>query len=202
VELHFAGGPIHEDRMTTTEPGYLFVYLGTSKSGRVEIAKTAAEKFGLNKVVKYASRGRKPGDVDGVSQHFMTPEEFQEAQATGKFVAVTKNDKGDLYGVTREQIDTAIANGQSAYLTIPNPMDDLLSAYEGRIVRLFTYTSREEYEALLASSGESQQSIEEKLAFYDRKMGVSSSCDHVFRNDNIENTVGQVSQTLGRYIAH
>ncbi|SEQ10820.1 guanylate kinase [Devosia sp. YR412] len=187
--------------MTVNGSGYLFVYLGTSKSGRKIIAGNAAEKFGLNKIVKYASRDRKAGDEDGSTQHFMSKEEFQDAQAAGKFIAVTKNDDGDLFGVTREQIENAIADGQSAYLTIPNPMDDLLETFNGRVIRIFTYTTREDFIRLLKDAGETEEKIAKKLEFYDRKLELLPTCDHAFQNDNLDETLVASNAAVGGYVA-
>jgi len=186
--------------VSNQDQGYLFVYLGTSKSGRVDVAKKVGEKLGLTKIVKYATRGHKPGDVAGVSQHFISEQEFHERRAAGDFLDVTQNDKGDFYGVTRDQIDTALADGRSAYLTIPNPMDALPSIYKGRMVRIFVFSSRDEYQDLLTQTGSSEQEVSQKLAHYDKKMQFKDGCDLIFENDNLEATISRAEAALAAYI--
>jgi guanylate kinase len=180
--------------------GFLFAYIGTSKSSRKDIAHTVARDLGLQKIVKYSSRTPRIGEVEGLDQHFISQDELVRLTQIGIITDIIKNDRGECFGISRKEVDAAIADGRSAYVTIPDPAPDLVKVYGDRLVRIFTYTGRETYRKRLLRDGESTCVIETKLALYDRKFAFSSECEHVVRNDQTLETILQVKEIVSSYL--
>ena len=81
----------------------MIVLAGASASGKTEVAKLLAKKYGINKIVTTTTRDKRIGEVDGVDYFFVTKERFEEMIQEGKFVEYTLYN-GNMYGSTKDQI--------------------------------------------------------------------------------------------------
>ncbi|SEQ11115.1 guanylate kinase [Devosia sp. YR412] len=180
--------------------GRLFAYIGTSKSSRKDIAHTVARDLGLQKIVKYSSRRPRVGEVEGLDQHFVSPGELERLHQAGILTDIMMNDRGESFGVSRLEVEAAIADERSAYITIPDPTPGLVALFGDRVVRIFTYTDRDAYRHKLASAGATAAELEQRLAIYDRKFTFAKDCEHVVRNDLTLDTILQVRNIVAAYL--
>ena len=81
----------------------MIVLAGASASGKTEVAKLLAKKYGITKIVTTTTRPKRKGEVDGVDYFFVTPERFEEMIREGRFVEYTIYN-GQMYGSTKDQI--------------------------------------------------------------------------------------------------
>lgn len=81
----------------------MIVLAGASASGKTEVAKLLAKKYGIKKIVTTTTREKRTGEVDGVDYFFVTKERFEEMIQEGKFVEYTLYN-GNMYGSTKDQI--------------------------------------------------------------------------------------------------
>ena len=81
----------------------MVVLAGASASGKTEIAKLLAKKYGITKIVTTTTRPKRKGEVDGVDYFFVTPQRFEEMIREDKFVEYTLFN-GNMYGSTKDQI--------------------------------------------------------------------------------------------------
>lgn len=81
----------------------MIVLAGASASGKTEIAKLLAKKYGITKIVTTTTRAKRKGEVDGVDYFFVTPQRFEEMIREDKFVEYTLFN-GNMYGSTKDQI--------------------------------------------------------------------------------------------------
>jgi guanylate kinase len=68
-------------------------------------------------VVTCTTRARRPGEVDGVSYQFLTPEEFRSLQDSGGLLEANEV-HGHWYGTPRAQVREALAAGHDVILKI------------------------------------------------------------------------------------
>ena len=81
----------------------MIVLAGASASGKTEVAKELAKRFGITKVITTTTRKMRVGEVNGRDYFFVTKERFQEMIKEDKFVEYTVyND--NYYGSTKDQI--------------------------------------------------------------------------------------------------
>ena len=81
----------------------MIVLAGASASGKTEVAKLLAKKYGITKIVTTTTRPKRKGEVDGVDYFFVSPEKFEQMIHEGKFVEYTLFN-GYMYGSTKDQI--------------------------------------------------------------------------------------------------
>ena len=81
----------------------MIVLAGASASGKTEIAKLLAKKYGITKIVTTTTRAKRKGEVDGIDYFFVTPQKFERMIREDKFVEYTFYN-GQLYGSTKDQI--------------------------------------------------------------------------------------------------
>jgi len=85
----------------------LLLLCGKSCSGKTTIAKEL-KKLGLKEAVSYTTRPPRNGEIDGVSYHFITKEEFLEKKEQGFFAETTSynvaNGETWYYGSATEDL--------------------------------------------------------------------------------------------------
>ena len=81
----------------------MIVLAGASASGKTEVAKLLAKKYGITKIVTTTTRPKRKGEVDGMDYFFVTTEKFEEMIREDRFVEYTFFN-GNLYGSTKDQI--------------------------------------------------------------------------------------------------
>ena len=103
----------------------MIVLAGASASGKTEVAKMLAAKYGIVKAITTTTRDMRVGEVNGRDYFFVSKEEFKKMIADNRFVEFTTYNE-NLYGSTKDQIamnkcvvvDPA---GLKAYIALNNP---------------------------------------------------------------------------------
>ena len=103
----------------------MIVLAGASASGKTEVAKMLAAKYGIVKAITTTTRDMRVGEINGRDYFFVDKDQFTKMIEDGRFVEFTiYND--NLYGSTKDQIamnkcvvvDPA---GLKAYIALNNP---------------------------------------------------------------------------------
>lgn len=81
----------------------MIVLAGASASGKTEVAKRLAEKYGIVKVITTTTRPIRHNEVNGRDYFFVTIENFHQMVDEEKFVEYTVYN-GNMYGSTKDQI--------------------------------------------------------------------------------------------------
>ena len=81
----------------------MIVLAGASASGKTEVAKVLAKKYGITKIVTTTTRDMRKGEVNGVDYFFVSKEEFEKMILDDRFVEYTLYN-GQMYGSTKDQI--------------------------------------------------------------------------------------------------
>ena len=103
----------------------MIVLAGASASGKTEVAKCLAKKYGITKIITTTTRSKRVGEEDGRDYFFISKERFEEKIHEGDFVEYTLYN-GNMYGSTKDQIadnkcvviDPA---GLRSYIALNNP---------------------------------------------------------------------------------
>ena len=83
----------------------MIVLSGASASGKTEVAKMLASKYGIMKVITTTTRDLRVGEVNGKDYFFVSKDEFLKMIKDNRFVEFTTyND--NFYGSTKDQIST------------------------------------------------------------------------------------------------
>jgi guanylate kinase len=102
-------------------PGSMLIILsgpsGVGKDTIIEALKRLPERRDDHYVVTCTTRARRPGEIDGVSYHFLTPDRFAELRDAGEFLEANEV-HGHWYGTPRDQVRDALAAGRDVILKI------------------------------------------------------------------------------------
>ena len=83
----------------------MIVLAGASASGKTEVAKELARKYGITKVITTTTRDMRVGEVNGRDYFFVSKEQFERMIQEGRFVEYTFYNN-NLYGSTKDQISS------------------------------------------------------------------------------------------------
>ncbi len=81
----------------------MIVLAGASASGKTEVAKELAKKYGITKVITTTTRKMRVGETNGKDYFFVSKEKFELMLQEGRFVEHTLYNE-NLYGSTKDQI--------------------------------------------------------------------------------------------------
>jgi guanylate kinase len=114
--------PGHDpNRPVAGAPGALLVIIsGPSGVGKDTIIDSLARRPrapDYHYVVTCTTRAPRPGEVPGVSYHFLTPEEFRELLDNGELLEANEV-HGHWYGTPRREVAWALAEGHDVILKI------------------------------------------------------------------------------------
>lgn len=114
----------------------MIVLSGPSASGKTEVAKTLAKKYGITKVITTTTRPIRINERNNVDYFFVDNKRFEEMISEDRFVEYAFYN-GNYYGSTKDQIEThkcivVEAKGLQAYLKLKdkNIVTFLLKSYE------------------------------------------------------------------------
>jgi len=137
----------------------MIVLAGASASGKTEVAKLLAKKYGITKVITTTTRDKRNQEIDGKDYFFVTKKTFEQMIKDKKFVEYTFYNN-NLYGSTIDQvsdnkcvvIDPA---GLKAY-------DALKNNYF--IVTFFLECDEETRKKRMIERGDAKEKIESRIA--------------------------------------
>ncbi|XEC95466.1 guanylate kinase [Paenibacillus tarimensis] len=178
----------------------IFVFTGPDGSGRKTVADSVGTTLGIRKVLSYATRNPRPGEVDGQDYHFISRQLYDQMEAQSELLeSVTINN--NKYGLRERDIEQSFATNGCIYLIMNRDGADILkNMYGGRVVRLFIYADRATVEERQQKRGLSEDVIAAHLSHYDYDMDYMPQCEHAFENYDLAHTVFEITNTLEGYL--
>ncbi|QHT59144.1 guanylate kinase [Paenibacillus lycopersici] len=178
----------------------IFVFTGPDGSGRKTVADSVGATLGIAKVLSYATRKPRPGEVNGQDYHFITPELYEQFERAGDFIE-SISIGGSRYGVRGEDIEQSLRQGGSVYLIVnPEGAQLLKDRYGDQAVRLFIYADRRTVQERQQESGLDAAIVQAKMDQYETAIAYQPNCEHAFENYDLAHTVFDISNTLEHYL--
>lgn len=176
----------------------IYVFTGTSGSGRKTIARKVADALGWNAVRSCTTRTpRNPANPD-TDYHYMTREQFDLLENEGKF-AQTADIDGNRYGVLQHELDHLLSGGHTIYLVLNRTgADAIVKLYGDRVSRIFIYVNKITVRERLESKGTPYDVIMRYLDHYTEEVTYRTKCEHVFENVNANSTVELITKAIAR----
>ena len=147
----------------------MIVLAGASASGKTEVAKVLASKYGIVKAITTTTRDLRVGEVNGRDYFFVSKDEFQKMIDEGRFVEHTiYND--NFYGSTKDQIAK-----NKCVVVDPVGLKAYIALHDPNIITFFLDTTEETRAKRMHMRGDSEEKIKNRL-IHDRE---------AFREENI-----------------
>lgn len=178
----------------------IIVFTGPDGSGRKSVAEAVGQTFGMTKVVSYATRPPRPGEVNGQDYHFVTHKMYEQMELQGEFLeSVTIG--GQHYGIRGLDVEEHLDLRGCVYLILNREGADILKkVYGDKVVRLFVYADRRTVLERQRGLGLDPATIAVRLSHYDSEMAYRSSCEHAFENYDLGQTTYEITNALEAYL--
>lgn len=175
----------------------VFVITGPSGVGKgTLIAKLRERHGGLGLSVSATTRAPRPGEVDGVSYHFLTPDEFERKVAAGEFVEHADY-SGNRYGTLRSELERPREGGGVVLEIELQGARQIRAALPSAQQIFIAPPSPETLRSRLVGRGtDSPEDIEQRLRVAEEELAARDEFEHVVINDDLERAVGELDEIV------
>ncbi len=117
--MSFAASVRPDSDSAAASPAVLLVLAGPAGSGKSTLCdRMVAGVPGFSRVVTTTTRPPRPGEVDGVHYHFLSPEEFDAKVAAGAFLEWAWVHRKNRYGTLASSVLGPLAEGRSLIINV------------------------------------------------------------------------------------
>ncbi len=183
-----------------TRRGKLIVISGPSGTGKTSICKALVQMPDAILSVSATTRPMRPGEINGRSYEFLSPEEFQRRASAGEFLESAEYLR-HWYGTPRGPAEQALAAGKNVVLEIEVQGGMQVAAKMPEAVLIFVLPpNMESLRARLEGrKTEAADQLARRLAEADGEIATArdSGCyKHFVVNDVLEDTIEQVRRII------
>jgi guanylate kinase len=183
---------------TDSYRGILFVISSPSGGGKGTLIRRLLDTVqGVSYSVSWTTREARPGEIDGVSYHFVTPDEFMRMRDAGGFLewAVVH---GHLYGTARGVVAQELSEGHDIVLEIDVQGAGVVRAVMDSVVSVFILPPSFEVlrARLTARMTERPEELELRLRNARTEVEQYRHFDYVIINDEIERAAQQLASIV------
>ena len=154
----------------------------------------------LGLTVSATTRSPRDGEVDGVSYHFMSDEEFDRRLAAGEFLEWAWV-HGNRYGTLRQEVERVTGEGRSVVLEIDVQGGlNVREALPDAVLVFIEPPSADELESRLRGRGtEDEASIERRLSNAREELACAPRYDVRIVNDDLERACDELARVIESY---
>ena len=185
--------------MTALNDKKIIIITGPSGAGKNAVIEKLIEKYPdtFEKVVSYTTRAMRPGEVAGVTYHYITNEEFRNKLSSGEIFEYTEI-YGYFRGISKTLTDKIIKKGKVAIKdTDILGIHALRREYPGKVIVFFIDADKALLEQRLLARGDSEKDRIRKLGEYDQDITWKKYCDYIIdNNSSLDDCVKRVQDIL------
>jgi len=179
-------------------PGRVLVIAGPGGVGKGTLVQALAGRVpGLFVSVSVTTRAPRPGEVDGVAYHFLTPAQFDRLAAAGGLLEWARF-AGACYGTPRQPVVDAVAVGRPVILEIDLQGARQVRATMPEAVQVFIAPPSWDVlrERLIGRGTDSPERIEARLAVARTELAARGEFDRVIVNDEVDRAVNDLVELI------
>lgn len=185
-------------------PGKIVVLSGPSGVGKTTVLGRLVEVCPLSLVrsVSATTRPPRPGEIDGVDYHFLTPEEFARRRQAGEFLECAQVfGGGDWYGTLESEVLPSLQAGKWVVLGIDiQGGAAVVEKYPDAVTIFLRPASWEQLEGRLRGrKTEPDAAVQDRLARARRELDEGHWYRYQVVNDDLDRTVDEICQILLRH---
>ena len=176
----------------------VFVITGPSGVGKGTLIRGLLERVpALELSVSATTRAPRPGEVDAVAYHFLTPEQFEARVQAGDFVEHATY-SGNRYGTLRSELERRTGAGVPVVLEIEvQGARQVRAAMPEAIAVFIAPPSRGALRARLVGRGtDPPEQVDERLRTAERELEAQPEFAHVVVNDRLEDATAELEAVV------
>lgn len=182
---------------------YLFVVSGPSGTGKdTVVSRLLGDHKDIKKTVSATTRAMREGEVDGVSYHFLTPDQFKQSLDAGGIVEYTCY-CDNYYGTLRSEVERHMQAKQPVILVIEvEGAGNIKKLYPGATTIFVLPPNMEELERRLRVRGsEDEATIQKRLRRAETEIARSADYDEHVVNDVVEDCADRIFSIIQNRLA-
>ncbi|MHB8694822.1 MAG: guanylate kinase [Solirubrobacteraceae bacterium] len=176
----------------------VFVITGPSGVGKGTLIRGLLERIpSLELSVSATTRAPRPGEVDGIHYHFLTPSEFERRVQAGEFVEHASY-SGNRYGTLRSELERRTQAGVPVVLEIEVQGARQVRSTLPEAVQVFIAPpSSEALRARLVGRGtDAPDQVNERLRTAERELEAQPEFGFVVVNDRLEDATAELASIV------
>jgi len=184
----------------TTTPARLTVLAGPTAVGKGTVSADIRARYPQVWLsVSMTTREPRPGEVDGLHYHFVTPERFDEMASRGELLEWAVVHGRNRYGTPRRPVIERLEAGEPALLEIDlqGARQVRQSMPDARFVFLAPPSWDELVRRLVGRGTEGEEERERRLATARVELAAESEFDHVVVNDDVHRATDEIVGLMG-----
>lgn len=179
----------------------LIVVSGPAGAGKTTVVEKllAQTKLPLRRAITATTRDKRSGEVDGVSYHFWTVDQFRQAtEDAGRMIEWEIVHGKDYYGTPRDEVDRYRANGIGVILVIDvKGAASIRALYPNDHLSVFIDAPFAELEMRLRARGaDSEEKIQQRLKSARLEIDRKGEFDRIIVNHDLDRAVAELEQLL------
>jgi guanylate kinase len=176
----------------------VFVITGPSGVGKGTLIRGLLARVpALELSVSATTRAPRPGEVDGVDYHFLTPAEFERRIEEGDFLEWAAY-SGNRYGTLRSELEKRLSAGVPIVLEIEvQGARQVRRAMPEAIAVFISPPSRDALRTRLVGRGtDSAEQVEARMRTAERELLAQPEFAHVVVNDRLEDATDELERIV------
>jgi guanylate kinase len=164
------------------------VISGPSGAGKGTLIERILPRFPeLERAVSATTRERRPGELEGVDYHFLSPRAFEEAVRAGEFLEHVEY-AGNRYGTLRSEVESRLERGRSVVVEIELEGARAIRRMVPEAVTIFIAppSMGELARRLVTRATDSECEIQARLEVGEREIQAMGEFDHRVVNEDVE----------------
>ena len=192
--------------LPSAPPPVLLVVAGPAGSGKTTLCERLVQEAPeFSKVVTTTTRPPRPGELDGVHYHFLTPEQFDAAVAAGKFLEWAWVHKKHRYGTLASSVLEPLSLGRSLTINIDvQGVDNFRRAAQTEpllarhMATVFIEVPPEELRQRMLLRGDDEEEIERRLHTAQREIAEAGKFDFRIKSTTRETDFQALLETVNQ----
>ncbi len=183
----------------TKKRGSLIIISGTTCAGKGTVIQKLLEKHhNIELSVSYTSRPIRPGDIEDITYHFISRQQFEEMIESDAFLEYEIVHGKEYYGTPKIDVEEKLRNGIDIILEIDVKGAQTIKILLPETILIFIMAPSMEIvkERIKARGAESPEQIIKRFETAYREINEINKYNYVVVNDNLDEAVKKVEAIL------